>query len=147
MKNLKLFGIIAIVALIGFTMTACEEDVGNNGVQKTLVITGITGLSGNITVAIANKKGNDFDLVAYNKVAYPANGADVTIPLISYVKAGEQFTGTGNFYILLYFDTNNTGTLTNNKTYGYAGGGLIPLTYSLTEAKTILAFSLFAEIL
>ena len=170
MKNIKkLFGIIALVSVIAVSFAACDlEDPGNDDVQKSLVITGIpvtalpttataspttTDVTGKkITVALCNQKGGttgkgkgDFLLYAYNQVTLGATGS-VDIALISNTTK-EQFTGTGKYYVLLYFDIYDTSaTVEDDITYSYTAqvGGSVPLTYDIQEAKTTIEFNKFA---
>jgi len=172
MKNIfKVLSIIAMVALIAFSFVSCEdEDPGNDGVQKSLVITGIptdtlntsatatTDVKGKqLTVALCNQKGGatgkgkgDFELYAFNQITIPgtspgATGATIEIALIS-ATTKVQFTGTGQYYVLLYFDTSDTPTdLSDDITYSYTAqaGGTVPLTINITEDKTTLEFNKF----
>lgn len=170
MKNIfKTFSVIVMVALIAFAFTACqepEEDPGNDNVQKTLVITNIpvtalpttanststSDITGKqITVALCNKKGgngankNDYELYAYNTQTANATGT-VTIPLISRI-TGDRFTGTGPYFILLWFDINNTTTgenaLNDDIAYVYTEGAGTIVTYPITGATSSIGFDQF----
>ena len=154
MKNtFKLFAIIAITAVIVFSTGACKLDPGDDGVAKTLVITGIpetdggvTLLGKQITVAICdNSKKGDPKIVALNQAT---SAASVTIPLLSgnEHKKGGSFTGTGDFYIFLFFDVSNTpGNLSDDTAYIYGGGGNNPYPYNISKgaATSTLEFSKF----
>jgi len=144
MKNIyKLFGIIALVTVVMFSFAACEEDPGDDGVPKSLVITGIDKGSGAITVGICDapdKKNPKGVIHAFSKVPY---GANITVPLISAV-TNVQFTGTGNFYILMIFD-GETSSDSDDITYVYSQGSLVPLPFALTEGSSTIPFSQFME--
>jgi hypothetical protein len=166
MKNIKkLFGIIALVSVIALSFAACDlddKDPGDDGVQKTLVITDIpiTALpttaaatptanitNKTITVALCNQKGGatgkgkgDFELYAFNSTT--VTSGTVTIPLVSYTTS-KLFTGTGNYYILLWFDTAGTSTLDDDVAYGYTKGGAINVEYNITKDTTSISFSQF----
>jgi len=148
MKNtFKLLSVIAMVALIGFSFIACDlEDPGNDNVDKILKINGIpSSFNGKqITVAITdNDKKGDPKIVALAQVDSKEN---VTAPLFSgnENKRGEAFTGTGKFYILLFFDVNNTkSNLKDDDTYAYTMSGNIPYKYEITEETTTLNWSDF----
>jgi hypothetical protein len=155
MKNaFKLLSIIAMVAVIALSMLACELDPGDDKVEKTLVITDIPDtvdtnvtLKGKqITVAICNKnKSGEFEIYALNQVT---SQATVRIPLLSgnEKKMGEAFTGTGKFYILLYFDVNDTkDNLKDDTTYAYAGGANLASEYNIQDATSTISFDLFAK--
>jgi len=150
MKNAcKLLGVIAITAVLVFLTVACEMDPGDDKVAKTLIITDIpdnadTAFGKQITVAICNtnKKGEP-DIVALNQVT---SASSVTIPLLSgnEKKKGGDFTGTGKFYIFLFFDVNNTQSdLKDDVAYAYGGGGNIPKTFDLLEAKSTISWNMF----
>lgn len=146
----KVFGIIATVAVIAFSMAACELDPGDDGVAKTLVITGIPDnepvtnavlKDKQITVAICDSSNKGAPkIVALNQ----ANSASpVTIPLLSgnENKKGGSYTGTGDYYIFLFFDTSSTpNDFSDDITYVYGGGGKNPVKYAIkkgVETSTI----------
>jgi hypothetical protein len=149
MKNtLKLFSIIAMLAVIAFSMTACNEDPGNDGVSKSLVITGITTEDTTLTVGIAevSKKGKS-DLLAYGQVVPPFTNS-VKIPLTSYKKgAGEPYTGTGLYFIILVFE-GPTADSEDDITYTYTGStnSTTPAKYDIQDATTTLPFDEFHKI-
>jgi hypothetical protein len=154
MKNtFKLFGLIAILAVIGVSMTACPAvDEGDDGIPKTLIITGIgTTQTTTLTVGIADvdTKKKKTELVAYNQVSPQSGtfGDSVTIPLLSYVKGdGEPYTGTGDYFIVLIFDGPTTGD-NDDITYMYTGtvGGTQPSKCSITKPTTTVAFNQFKQ--
>jgi len=115
-------------------------------VDKILKINGIpSSFNGKqITVAITdNDKKGDPKIVALAQVDSKEN---VTAPLFSgnENKRGEAFTGTGKFYILLFFDVNNTkSNLKDDDTYAYTMSGNIPYKYEITEETTTLNWSDF----
>jgi hypothetical protein len=173
MKNtFKVLSAFVMVALIAFSFVSCgdPEDPGNDDVQKSLVITGIpvsalpTGSSATtadvkgkkITIALCNKKGavtgngngkGDFELYALQQITIPttSNGT-IEVALIS-ATTNNQFTGTGKYYILLWFDTPGTpSNMDDDIAYGYTGqvGGSIAVTYNITDAETTIPFAQFA---
>jgi hypothetical protein len=110
------------------------------GVQKTLSITGISGVSGQITVALVQMSNNNLNIVALNQVDFRSS---VTVPLIT-GNNGVPFTGSGSFYIYLFFDVNNTpDILVDDTIYFYTGGGESPITYNITTAMTTIEFNKF----
>jgi hypothetical protein len=157
MKNaFKLLSIIAMVAVIGFSMLACDlGDPGDDKVAKFLVITDIPDKVDNdtvtlkdkqITVAIcSNSKKDGIEIVALNQ----ANSKDtVKIPLLSgnESKQGEPFTGTGEFYIFLFFDVKDTTKdIKDDTTYAYGGGGNLATKYNIQNETTTLSFSDFKK--
>jgi len=146
MKNVfKLFSIIAMVAVIGFSMTACDMDPGNDDVPKSLKITGITGdgvpTSGKVAVGIADisKKGKA-NLVAYSEVAVKET---VDIPLISAKRQGEYYTGTGDYYIILIFDNGTADNDNDDANYVYSNGTSTALKYKISQEVTTISFDKF----
>jgi hypothetical protein len=155
MKNtFKIFGIIAMVALIGLSFTACdEEDEGDDGVQKSLVITGFPNeLVGRfITIAICDQKDSKPVIKAFNQTTVKAS---TTVPLFSgnEKKKGEAYTGTGKAYIYLFIDKNvqnpTKNDLEDDDIYAYAAveDGQLPFQYDIQEEKTTIPFNMFAKL-
>jgi len=149
MKNTyKLLSIIAMIAVIALSMTACDlGDPGDDGIPKYLIITGISNdlIGKQITVAIcdSDKKG-DPKIVALDQIT---SAATVTSQLVSgnENKKGGNFTGTGDFYILLFFDVNNTkDNLKDDTCYAYTAGSALTKKYNIKNAQSTIAFSQFA---
>jgi hypothetical protein len=104
MKNtLKLFGVIALVAVIGFSMVACGGDDDKGG-------------SGKITITVTSIS-SDYDygrLTVYGDGYYydsnyegsskrqPLTGTSVTFDMRSQVSMGTYFTKPGIYKIFLY---------------------------------------------
>jgi hypothetical protein len=148
MKNTyKLLSIIAMVAVIALSMTACDlEDPGDDKVQKILTITGIpeTFNGKQITVAIcdSDKKGEP-KIVALDQLN---SKSTVTSHLMSgnENKKGDYFTGTGSFYIFLWFDVPNTKDDLNDDTcYAYTAGSNIVKKYTIKDEESTIPFSDF----
>jgi len=148
MKNTyKFLSVIAVIAIIGLSMSACEVDAGDDGVKKSLRITGITGTdvptTGNVAVGIADIKAKGkSNLVAYSEVSVSST---VDIPLISAKRQGEQYTGTGEYYIILVFD-NGTDTDSDDVNYVYSNGTTSALKYNITQEVTTIAFDKFIRL-
>jgi len=136
MKNaFKTFGIIAILAVMAFSMTSCEMDPGDDGVKKSLQITeipstGTNAVTGQLTVTICDKpKQQKWEIYALGQ-ATPRNNS-VTVPLIS-ATTKEQFTGTGDFYIVI-FEGYNSDTGSYTSAYVYTGGGDLAVKYEIKK--------------
>jgi len=144
MKNIfKTFSIIAVVALVAFSFTACsDEDPGSDGVNKTLVITGINAETGLITAGITDGGTSKTSLVAYSQVPY---ATDVTIPLLSAKNRGDYYTGTGSYYILIIFDGPTTAD-TDDVAYIYSDGTTQAVKYNITAETTTIEFSKFQKV-
>jgi hypothetical protein len=152
MKNtIKLFAIIAMTAVIGLSMTACNLDPGDDGVPKYLTITGVptTGTTvpttGNVAVGLADvSTGGKTTLVAYSEV--PVAGT-LEIPLLSYKKGnGEPFTGTGEFFILLIFDNNTKDNDNDDVNYIYSNGTTVAVKFDIKEEISVFPFAKFRKI-
>jgi len=155
MKNTyKLLSIIAMVAVIAFTFTGCGDldDPDSDGIPKTLIITGVPGdLNGKqLTVALCKlDKNNEPVINALNQV----NGSSsVSVPLLSgnEHKKGGNFTGTGDYYVFIFVDTNNTpDNIKNDDTYFYTGSstGINPANYTIIKGQSsfTIAFNLFKK--
>jgi len=164
-------GILAIVLVFGMMVFGCDNDStssggdgnsnansngesygdsnGNGNVPKTLVITGVPATEGEvtftgkqITVAIfAKAKHGDLQVVALNQVNI--NSTTITTPLLS-ATTEAPFTGTGDFYIWIFIDVNNTkNDLSDDTAYVYTGGGSSAIPYNFTNATTTIPFSQF----
>jgi hypothetical protein len=120
MKNfLKLLGIIALVAVIGFSMAACKTDDdggGNSGGNnsggngggsssaKSIKITGLDdfyGSSYQLGLATSVDKLYDEDLIAFAEGTI--RSGTQTAPLLDY-KTGDPWTGSGSYYVGVYLD-------------------------------------------
>jgi hypothetical protein len=157
MKNaFKFFGTIVMVTVIAFSMTACSMDPGDDGVPKTLVITGIPDTDGTganavtlkgktLTVAIcdSDRRGNP-QIVALDQTT---SQSTVTSLLLSgnENKKGGSFTGTGEYYIFLFFDVSNPSSLTDDLTYVYSAGSQIARKYSIKADKSTIDFNQFMK--
>jgi hypothetical protein len=141
MKNIvKLIVIIAVVAVIGLSFAACpneeEADLGDNGVQKTLVITGVTSsLSGDVLVSVSSTATPAASMQAVGSGT--VSGGNISFPLRKASNESVRWTGTGDLYIVLVFENHN------NAKYFYSGGGKYALRYSFSEATATIPFSDF----
>jgi len=105
MKNtFKLFCVITTVAVIVFSMAACQvEKDGNDGMPKAFLY--ITGLPVGEDVKVylcTNTADWEASKVAYSEVIHIEKSED-SIPLYS-EKKEDFFTGTGSYYIFLFFN-------------------------------------------
>jgi len=146
----KLVFIAVLTILLAFNFISCGEDEdaddGDDGVPKTLVITGISGdeFMGDVYVALCPDFNTDSSFVAFNGVKL-SSGSTLTIPLMSNKREGEQYTGTGSYYIILIFE----GPTTDNGDdidYIYSAGAEMPLKYNFKDAKTTIAFDQFKKL-
>jgi len=131
MKNtIKVFWIIAIVAVIGFSMSACSDDDGDNGgenhggvgVTVTVSIEKIDASTFTITLEGA-KWGSSFEdgVSGLNNALFAEGSRKVTVTLNSY---GSVMTGEQNVaYIFELTNTSDTvGTFTLKEGYSNVTG-------------------------
>ena len=111
MKNLyKMIGITALVAVIGFSMTACGGGGGGApaAVAKSITITGISGLTDVDQVFISNDQ--DGMVVIAGNENVTIYGGSVTVKLFTPVDSdGFEFTttaytGSGSYYVAIGAD-------------------------------------------
>ena len=116
MKNtIKILGIIALVAVIGFSMAACggDDDGGGSGdsSEKSIKITGLgdfIGASYQLGLATTEDKLNTRDLVAY--AVGTINSGTQTAQLFDY-KTDAPWTGSGSYYVGVILSGRVSGTL------------------------------------
>jgi hypothetical protein len=135
MKNtLKWYGIIALIAVIGFSLAACGDDDGNGGGgggSGTITVTGIPATVGGINH-------NGFAIISlYSDIEMGNRVAVGTASLInngsvtwSLTKPDDYtpFTGSGSYYLSLAFSD----TSGNYSWFTYADGK-----YAISSKNTI----------
>ena len=91
MKNrIKLFGIIAMVAIIGFSMAACSDGSSGGGSVTSVTITGLSGKTGNVRIQFhpdkASYSGSETETISIDSVTFtsPTQGNDQPIKSGSY---------------------------------------------------------------
>jgi hypothetical protein len=118
MKNtFKLLGIIAIAAVIGFSMAACSDDDGGNVTIK------ITGLTVGTNYLVSPKK----DGMANNDPAIKAD-SEGTVSRTYSISDLKRWDFTGNCYIVYGIDSVHE--FTSKNTYNMGN----PATYTLDAA-------------
>ena len=135
MKNtFRVLGIIALLAVVGFSMAACGGDSGgDNSDPKTIKITDVpSNWKGQIQVAIFSdfKTSGIPDFVASGVYAF--SGGVINADL-------SPFTGSGEYYVTIQ---------TSNSTrdgYVYFGSGSSPVKVRINEALTTLSFNKFKQ--
>jgi hypothetical protein len=153
MKNcFKLLGVVALAAVIGFSVTGCPADDdgggggGGSGGAKKITITGITGSYDMAMVLLMSEEegGSAGGMGAIS-------GGSVTVDLQN--EDESAFTGSGSFYVMLIIGNSNDDT--DGAMYVYTGSVAdVDLSteekamqnmkkVSITSAVTTLAFNLF----
>ena len=94
MKNMvKLFGVIALVAVIGFSMTAC--DTGGGGTSKPAGGSTGGGGSGKTTYKYSDDEGNSYKLLITPSEARSVQAGDTYTLTITFQKDGKVQKSTG----------------------------------------------------
>jgi hypothetical protein len=139
MKNtFKLFGIIALLAIIGFSMAACSGDDdggtgGGNSGPKTIKIVDVpSNWQGSIGVYIFSefKTSGKPDFVAGK--TYSFSGGLINADL-------SPFTGSGEYYVTIQ-PSNST-----MDGYVYFGSGNSPAKSNIKDSLTTLSFNQFKK--
>jgi len=152
MKNTyKLLSIIAMVAVIALSMTACG-DPGDDGVPKKIQITGLpvsgTGsLQGKvITIGIADSKGGKTSVYAVGQGTVSNSTFLISLASNASGKKGQPFTGTGLVYIYAFVDVSNPDSLDDDDTYIYTyGDDTMGTKYDIQEATSVIPWSNFKK--
>jgi hypothetical protein len=105
-RNVILAGILGMALVFGLVLAGCNNgttDNGSSGGTKSLEITGITGITGSVTVALADEMSEDASFPAGGTATI--TGGTATIPLKTV--SGQSFTtnnwtGTGDYYIFFW---------------------------------------------
>lgn len=103
---------------------------------KTLVITGITGHSGNVMALLASNSGDlTGSMVAVAEVSIANNR--LSFSLLNAANESQRWTGSGEYYIVLVFEESG------NAVYYYTQGGASAQKYNITAATTTIAYNQF----
>jgi uncharacterized protein (DUF2147 family) len=138
MKNtIKVFGIIAIVAVIGFTMTACppDDDEGpDSSTSGRLTITGLNSYNGR--TIMAQPQDYSFDVTNINSMEgnnnLPINGDSVTFYVWKNNGKGLWKSYSGNDKNVTFTanaetdEVSTRGSVTVNFSNGKGSGAFVP---------------------
>jgi hypothetical protein len=122
-KTIKLFGFIALIAVIGFSMTTCallsdimterpvestdaQVQAGNNGIEKTINITcrDETYGSGSTAQVTLFRDNIETGVAVARSKKVTFSGMSVSLPLYEADGDGDngrRWTGTGNYFVYL----------------------------------------------
>jgi len=120
-KVFKLFGIVALVALIGFSMAGCDDGSGGGGGGGTFTITNIPSQYNGKYVSLSGHNNNNNAIYGYvpGKKTYPQiSGGKVSIPLWTYSSGTTfvRYSGSDNnciFNVSIEATSSGDGTLEN----------------------------------
>jgi hypothetical protein len=119
MKNIfKLLGIIALAAVIGFSMTACDD--GDDGVvitPKSIKITGLSAYNGQTGTLLLSSSADKYyllDTIAATKTGtvVVVEGGTLTAPLYKIdspvlgTTTDKRWTGLGSYYVIAWVGSN-----------------------------------------
>lgn len=161
MKNvLKLIEIIALVAVIGFSMATCGDGGGGGNSPKSIKITGITltdaEINGEACLFIYTKPqfghGPDAGLVAREDNLLKVTNGELLVDLYvcddGYDASNVRWTGSGEYYVYLGFanligwpDGGGGGDVLR---YWWAKNGNVAK-YDIKDALTTIPFSQFKK--
>ena len=152
MKKTALFGLsIATLLTLSLSLASCATPAPtpapapaparaatDDGVPKTLVITGIERYSGDILVTASSTASPAASMVAVGGSAISGNSA--TIPLVNPGREDERWTGTGDFFVTIVFQDQG------NVVYFYSSGGMSALRFTFRESTTTIPLSQFRRL-
>lgn len=129
MKNtIKVLGIVAIAAVIGFSFVACGDDGPDP--DKTIVITGLSGKTGDVGVLILDSYSPWHSVAGgVGKIS----GDSVTVNLGA---NDTRWNGSGSYYV-------GCRLITEDVPYKYTNGTSDWVKVSITEARTTVDFKKF----
>jgi hypothetical protein len=144
-KVLKLIGLIALIAVIGLSMAACDDDPplgynpggsnpggsnpggtnpggSNPGGGKTITITGLPTGTTFVSISVQEVNGKNINVVAVKSMERNISNNSVTFSLLAYPEyEGNPWTGSGSYFLELLGGTNTgdgfTGYYTDGKSY------------------------------
>ena len=144
MRKTVLFGLsVATLLTLSLSLASCATPaparaVIDDGVPKTLVITGIERYSGDILVTASSTASPAASMVAVGGSAISGNSA--TIPLVNPGREDVRWTGTGDFFVTLVFQDQG------NVVYFYSSGGMSALRFTFRDATTTIPLSQFRRL-
>jgi hypothetical protein len=156
MKNiLKLIGIAALVAVIGFSFAACDSGGGggggggggtSSGSGKSITISGITGKSGGVLIGLMSDGSGIYSVAGVGTIS----GGSVTTELLN-VDTEKPYTGSGSYYLFLDFENGDLYIYTNGSSLAALGisdleddYAKLPK-YTISSANSSIAFSRFVK--
>jgi len=139
MKNtLKISGIIALAAVIGFFMTACPDDKGGPAEPKSFIT--VTGMPPEYNGMIGAVKlfPPESSEPAVFSTEEKISGDSVTLPLFNWKKEN-PWTGNGSYSITFFIFKDRTAATGGQKTY------TVKTEITITEANTAIEWTSFKQ--
>jgi len=141
-KTIKILGIIAFIAVIGFSMTACPTEGTNSPAKPEKYIT-VTGIPPNYTNMIGALKlypiGNPSVVTVYSTEEI-ISGTSVILPLFNWAKE-DPWLGSGNYKVAIFIFKDKKAAATG--VYIYKGA---TTETSITETTTTIEWSSFSSL-
>ena len=138
-KTIKILGIIAFIAVIGFSMTACPPEADNPAKpEKYITVTNIPPAYNNMIGALKLYPLNSSNVAVYS-TEEKISGNSVKLPLFNW--AGEKpWLGSGSYRIIIFiFKDKKEAAAGQNRYKGVIAENAI------TEATTAIEWSLFSS--
>jgi hypothetical protein len=143
--------ILAMVLVFGITVVACDNgstDDNGSGSAKKITITGLTGKTGDVIIALSTTFGKGDDgIVAMGQGTICSNS--VTVSLVRDA-ADNPWTGSGSYYMVMYIGDDGF-VYSTGKTMAQLGINSeadirtkMPK-YNITSATSSIAFSEFVS--
>jgi len=119
-----LIGLIALVAVMGFSMVACNSDSGGGGGggggggnAKSIKVTGLDALIGSsyqlgLAASVDALSEGNYVAVAQGTI----KSGTVTITLLDY-STGESWTGSGSYYVGIMINDDETYVTSSKKSF------------------------------
>ena len=114
----RLLGIIAIAAVVAFSMAACDTGGDGSDPNKTIIITGLAGKTGLATVNLLSSMNDEYPPISGNATI---SGSSVTFQLLDPSNNSNPWAGKGSFFLFLEIDNDNLYFYTDGKSLAELG--------------------------
>jgi hypothetical protein len=137
-KTFKILGIIALTAMIGFSMTACPHDTsGPPTPEYFITVTGIPPTYNGMIGAVKLYPSDSPDAVTVYSTVEKIIGNSVTLPLFNWVEEN-PWLGSGSFKITIFIFENRNAAAQNPPNTKFKGS---ISEIAITEATTTIEWS------
>jgi len=140
-KTIKILGIIAFIAVIGFSMTACPTEGTNSPAkpEKYITVTGIPSTYNNMIGALKLYPIDNLSVVTVYSTEEKISGASVDLPLFNWAKE-DPWLGSGNYSITIFIFKDKKDAAAGQ--YRYKG---VIAENTITETTTTIEWSSFSS--
>jgi len=151
-KTFNIFGIIALTAIIGFFLAACQNGSGSEGPQKFIKIIGIpisyNGKYG--ALMLSQPKSSYYTVYSMKDMNMEIETTEdeetiysFTFPMLNWKNDSRPWGGNGSYKITIFIYDSFDAMVINEQNYIYAG--VIPEEIKITEITTEIEWSLFTK--